>query len=119
MTTFFFISLGIFIVGFLLKAFAHDFSGWEIFGIVLQLIGGICLAIWFVKLMISDVASEVATKNETTDSTQVQIPKDSIGEMIFVISWKDEDGVWAGQNIKLKDRTEKNIGDTINIKLPQ
>jgi len=53
----------------------------------------------------------------TTDSTQVQVKPDSIYAIQYVVSYKDENGVWCGNNVKLLGKTEKNIGDTIIINI--
>lgn len=109
MTTFIVI-LGIFLAigGSILLVMTDGDMGmaWVIFGFTI---------IFFVAI---DRIYNDAPKSEPIITNAILIPTDSIVEIKFVISDISEDGIWCGQNIKLKGRTEKNIGDTITIKLP-
>lgn len=103
------ISLGVGLI-LLFATDGEDGATWVIMGIILILVGG------FFKLVAPDIKEIPKTETIATDS--IHLPKDSIGDIMFVISWKDEDGVWAGQNVKIRGRIDKNIGDTIIVKMP-
>ena len=91
---------------------------WFILGAFIGIIGGIILTICSIVGLNGgfddhSVKTEVAV---VSDAVPV-IPKDSIYAVQYVISWKNEDGVWCGSNVKLFGKTEKNIGDTIVVNI--
>ena len=115
MTTFFFVS-GIILlaIGFLVVIVTNGDGGWG------KVFTGFFLLLFASIMFIFTPSVKENAKVETIlNSDSTQIIKDSLSELIFVISWKDEDGVWAGQNVKIRGRVDKNIGDTIIIKLPK
>lgn len=118
MTTLILISLGLFIVGFILGRLSEGSFDWECELELCSIISYVLATILFMTwgcLSLSDKEKTEEKKSEVvSDSIRVQ---DAIEKMVFVVSWKDEDGVWAGQNVKLIGKTEKNIGDTITINL--
>lgn len=64
-----------------------------------------------------DKKTEIPKEPTTIVSDSTQVPSDTIKSIMYVISYKDEDGVWCGQNVKLLGYTNKNIGDTIIVNL--
>lgn len=124
----FFLFLGILlivwaIISFIASAESYSYEDEWMASAIISLIVGIVMTAWagIYKLCDKTITENPKTEVVVVDSTQVQVqvPKDSIGEIKFIITWKDEDGVWAGKNVKLMGRTEKGINDTIIIKIPQ
>lgn len=82
------------------------------------IIGGLILSIWSIVMLCSgDNKTTPKTEVILTDSTEITVVPDSIYAIQYIVTWKDEDGVVVGNNIKLLGNTEKNIGDTITINL--
>ena len=81
-----------------------------VFGIIFLLIG-------IIGKCSSNSPHTQKEKESAVDSTQVQIPKDSIYSVRFIISWKDANEIKCGSNVILKGKTEKGVGDTLTINL--
>lgn len=120
----FFLILGIFllIVGIICCIISEDSYDWE----ELLGIGGIISIVVGVIMIVFGLFGVCGGYDKTISETQVvvvvddshvKLPQDSIYAVQYVISWKDEDGVWCGSNVKLFGKTEKNIGDTIIVNL--
>ena len=82
-------------------------------GVFLLIISSIGLCGGFEKPTTTQAQTEIVS-----DSTQVKTPCDTLKYMKLIISWKDDDGVWAGRNVKIVGYTNKQVGDTLTIKLP-
>lgn len=76
---------------------------------------GVGCIIWAFLSLFANPKTEVKAEVLVTDS--IQVVPDTIYAIQYVVSYKDENGVWCGNNIKLLGKTEKNIGDTIIVNL--
>lgn len=108
MTTLFIIACGLWLLGWI---FDDELEA------LCKILSIICFVIWVICFIFSKTENKEDKQEAVVADSTVVVKKDSIEKMIFVVSWKDEDGVWAGQNVKLIGKTEKNIGDTIIINL--
>jgi len=118
----FFLFLGIIllIIGIVCAVNAGDSYDWEdlwIGGGVVGIFAGIVMIIVSIVGLCGGLDKKETSKTEviSTDSTQVHIVPDSIYAIQYIISWKDENEIKCGQNVILKGKTEKNVGDTIII----